>query len=52
MKSQQLQRQVPTFKNFDVAAPQKSNPRLPEFENPKNVKGNFGTLQILKAAKL
>ena len=26
MESQQLQRQVPTFKNLDVAAPQKSDP--------------------------
>ena len=38
---QQLQEQVPTFKNLDVAAPQKSDPGWPEFEYPKMLKGNL-----------
>ena len=51
MESQQLHGQDHTFKNLDVAAPQKSDPSWLEFEYLKNYTGKFGTHQILKAAK-
>jgi hypothetical protein len=35
METQQLQGQVPTFKNLDVRALQKSDPSQTEFEYPK-----------------
>ena len=47
MESRQLQGQVPTFKNLDVAAPQKSNISQPDFEY---YKGRFSTKQILTEA--
>ena len=39
VESQQLQGQVPTFKNLDVVAPQKSTSSQPEFEYPKFIMG-------------
>ena len=43
MESQQVQGQVPTLKNLDVAAPQKSDLSQSKFEFPKIIKGNLGT---------
>ena len=42
MESQQLQERVPTFKNLDVAALQKSDPSQLKFKYPKIIKGNLG----------
>ena len=42
MESQQLQGQVPTFKNLDVGATQKLHSSQPELEFPKIIKGNLG----------
>ena len=50
MKSQQLQGPVPNFKNLDVTAPKKLDPRC-GIRASKNYEGKFGTQQIPKAAK-
>ena len=47
MESQQLQGEVPPFKNLDVAAPQNLDPSQQEFEFSENYKGKYGTQQIL-----
>ena len=41
MQSQQLEGQVPTCENLDVAAPQKSDISQPNFEFPKILKGSL-----------